>query len=1225
MVHSICCLFLVSCLAATVGGRWQTEECPKGWVPYGTNCYKFIRAPLKSRDAAFDSCRYLNAILLSIDSMEEHSFILDWLRENDPQHRTWYTSGVDVGNNQWRWQTNDRPFIGLESAWLPENAYLNYRFAAYNFSVSAGRWGLLEMRGDEETPYVCKVRKDMLNLVVREERGYEYGLIIKDKDQVPKAPYFIKEPEDAVFDMSARNDVSIVQLRCLAGGYPHPTYRWFKEVYINDRLEKQDVKPLSNERITISDGTLSFYNPLQVVDRGTFYCEASNKFGTIVSRTAQLTFGYIGQFNLKRSTETGREYWGKAIYCDPPSHYPDVSYYWARDFMPNFVDEDRRVFVSQDGNLYFSSLETIDRGEYSCVVQSSVSGTGRTGPFFTLEVQSYSSNQQLQFPNSFPKAFPEAPIAGQDVHLECLAFGYPVPSYNWTRKGFSSQLPRNSSMTKYNRVLVLPKVAVEDMGEYVCTANNGRNSISASVTLSIQALPVFTIPLEDMHMDEGGDLVWNCEAFGIPDVRYEWLKNGEFLGRVISAEDAQRYLIRDNVLTIRVLNPSRDQGVYQCKATNQLGSTYSSGELRILTFPPSFLKYPVEKETFAAESGNVTIACRPEAAPTPTFQWVRNGQVLVPDGRRVIVQPNGYLFINGVQRIDEGRYTCKAANRYGRAESDGYLFVLQPPTFVRSPPLSLTAQINQTIRLSCEVHSPSVLDLSYLWLVNGLRADEFPHQRFVTDLEPGSLLAYNLTFYDFGSYECQAITPVHRITRGTWLSIEGPPGPSGGLQALPDQGRNVKLQWTDGSTHGRPVTSFDIEGRTGWNDTWVLIMKDVMPPIDRLSGRRQEIIGSNMLSPWSQYEFRVIAKNMYGVGLPSPPSPAYSTDQSRPMKYPQNIGGGGGNVGDLTLTWTPLPPQEWNAPGVWYRIFYKPADKPENDYRQEDLRSLGNIGMKVVRVGNQNYYKEYTIKVQAFNNKGPGPISPEVVIFSAEDRPNAVPVEVSAWPHNSTCLNVSWKPIELTRENIRGKLVGFRIKYWRQGKDDPKFDATYHLSRKVQNWALIVGLMPDTYYAVVAMAFNGAGSGTESEPFIMRTFKSAPLQPPTSVKIDALSPSSIRVTWRASAPSQVEEPLAGFKVRYWEADQDFSSYQDVYVPLGGILSTDVYGLKPGVRYKLRVLAYSQGGDGRMSSPAWEFQLGDADTLRGGSVRTDSSLVWVPMMVSMMAALLTNYL
>jgi hypothetical protein len=51
----------------------------------------------------------------------------------------------------------------------------------------------------------------------------------------------------------------------------------------------------------------------------------------------------------------------------------DVKFYWARDYFPNFVEEDRRVMVSYDGYIYFSALEKIDRGNYSCSVQSSVS------------------------------------------------------------------------------------------------------------------------------------------------------------------------------------------------------------------------------------------------------------------------------------------------------------------------------------------------------------------------------------------------------------------------------------------------------------------------------------------------------------------------------------------------------------------------------------------------------------------------------------------------------------------------------------------------------------------------------------------------------------------------------------------------------------------------------------------------------------------------------------
>ena len=92
-----------------------------------------------------------------------------------------------------------------------------------------------------------------------------------------------------------------------------------------------------------------------------------------------------GEFILRRSKEVGSENWGKAISCDPPQFFPDVKFYWARDYFPNFVEEDRRVMVSYDGYIYFSALEKIDRGNYSCSVQSSVGNNGRNGPFFELQ------------------------------------------------------------------------------------------------------------------------------------------------------------------------------------------------------------------------------------------------------------------------------------------------------------------------------------------------------------------------------------------------------------------------------------------------------------------------------------------------------------------------------------------------------------------------------------------------------------------------------------------------------------------------------------------------------------------------------------------------------------------------------------------------------------------------------------------------------------------------
>lgn len=83
----------------------------------------------------------------------------------------------------------------------------------------------------------------------------------------------------------------------------------------------------------------------------------------------------------------------------------------------------------------------------------------------------------------------------------------------------------------------------------------------------------------------------------------------------------------------------------------------------------------MEFETYAAEGGNVTIKCNPEAAPRPKFTWKKDGNVIASGGH-IRIFDNGNLFISQVSRHSEGVYTCVASNELGIDESKGRLVVL---------------------------------------------------------------------------------------------------------------------------------------------------------------------------------------------------------------------------------------------------------------------------------------------------------------------------------------------------------------------------------------------------------------------------------------------------------------------------------------------------------------------------------------------------------------------
>ncbi|XP_017779518.1 PREDICTED: contactin-like [Nicrophorus vespilloides] len=1180
------------------------EQCPQHWIKYRQSCYKFIKSPLRPYTEARRICQTYSpeqggSDLLSLSNSDEHGFIINELNWRDPQHRKWYIGANQQNPNYWI-NPDGSQLINMENAFLMDSDPYGKDFLAYNFSKDIMHWGFQPVRGDESLLFICEAHISSLQRLISDDRTYTYGIDIIDSAKIPQGPYFIKQPEDVTYDTSKSKLYNDVTLLCLAGGYPTPVYEWFKEDFENDRLVARKIDPLVDERVTISGGMLIINRPDQKVDRATYHCKAKNVFGSIISESVNLNFGFISEFVLKRSPENGNQNWGKVLFCDPPHHYPSVNFYWSREYFPNFVEEDNRVFVSNDGALYFSALESIDRGNYSCSVQAEFTDTGRNGPFFPLRVNPHSNYQQLKFPNNFPKAFPEAPIAGKDVRLECMAFGYPIPSYNWTRKG--GNLPRNSYLSSYNRVLVIRNVQVEDEGEYVCRVYNDRASHQNSVIINVQAEPNFTIPLTDKHVDSKGELVWTCEAFGIPDVNYTWWKNGrQLVMGYMDSEDRTRIKIQDNVLTITDLDDDRDPGMYQCRATNTLKTRYSSAQLRVLSFKPSFKKHPLESETYAAEHGNVTIVCKPEAAPKPRFVWKVNGRVIATGGHRKIMD-NGNLIIAPVSRDDEGIYTCTASNQLGMDESRGRLIVLKPPRLVEQLRPRVVKSVEQMLLFYCLAETEEMLDIAYIWTHNGIRIRDIDVRNSYNKIkmEGGSLIISNATFADAGEYECIVKSAVGKISSKSSVIIEGPPGPPGGLQVIEIQKTSAILQWTDGASNGRPILSYTVFGRTNWNDTWMNITQGLFAKqIDRYTGRKEAFI-ENVLTPWATYEFRVSAWNELGMGVASVPSPRHSTPPDHPKMPPRNIGGGGGNIGDLTVTWTPLKSEEQYGSGIYYRVLYKRRDY-DTKFHSVDLKEYGNTGKTVIHLPSVDYYyTQYIVKVQALNEIGPGPVSNEVIIYSAEDMPQVAPQLVLAHSYNSTALNVSWNPILETRENIRGKLIGHRLKYWR--KDNKEEDSIYYLSRNTQPWALIVGLIPDTYYYVKVMAYNSAGEGPESERYIERTFRKAPQKPPSSVHVFGVNPSTIRVVWRYVQPTTEEEPLQGYKIRIWDVDQDMSTANDTVMSVGEKLEAFIRNLSPGRTYKMRVLAYSNGGDGRMSSPAHTFQMGDPQTFKSSARR-----------------------
>ncbi|XP_070559759.1 contactin-5-like isoform X2 [Ptychodera flava] len=1009
---------------------------------------------------------------------------------------------------------------------------------------------------------------------------------LAQEDQTPRGPHIVREPQDTIFDKDS--DLTSVSLECEADGYPRPSYKWFKD--------GSEIDILGDTRLTLMEGRLTIGNPRDGLDSGAYRCQAENTFGIVISREADLLFGYVDPFSTRtQPPKTATENSGFMLECQPPDAFPDLTFFWYKNVESNFVRESGRVMVASNGNLYFAKVEQQDSGDYYCVVKSSLDPAG-TGAGQDLRVSKpvqvsvlSSTFTGYKAPRVSHAVQDQTVLEGDDVKLECFFEGSPVPRLSWQRVAPKSKaIPRSATYDNQNQILILRNIQLEDAGNYQCTASNypednpdaQEQTSSSTGTIDVRAPPQWVKQLEDVEADIQTNAVFECEAEGTAPISYKWYRNGEQL------TTRSRHSFSNNFKRLSIINLEEDDSaMYQCQASNTLlnkeRAIYSTGQLTVLALAPSFDKNPMVQNQPAAKNGNVTIVCNPEAAPKPEFTWFHDDKEVTTGGRYTILE-NGNLFIDGVLSRDGGKYKCVVKNYLGEDEDEGQLIIRDGTVFTKWP-LSKTLEVGESVTLDCRATSDPLLDLTYIWLLDGMQID-LDEDHHYKRLKDGNLEIVNAKLRQGGVYTCLAMTTVDEVSRSANVIVEGPPGPPAGVIASDVTANSCQLRWSKGSENNSPIKSYTIESRTNYEPEWVVERANI-PPSDGLS------VSLNSLSPWSDYEFRVIATNDIGSGKPSHPSDIYETEQDKPYMAPKNVGGGGGQTGDLRITWDPLPRQEQNAAGVGYSVYWKRAGtagdfSKETVYVQDD----GVYTVKGVPT-----YVQYQVRVGAFNSLGDGPNSTIVTVYSHEAAPTDYPRDVSAEAKSGSEIKVTWSRISTT--NLKGRLRGYKIKYW--SSEESEATAFVSTSPGIATNHIVDGLEPSTLYHVKVLAYSGGGNGPPSQGDVkVTTMKSAPLQAPYNVKASVRSLDSVAVTWSTISTGRYEEPLLGYKILYYldgRFERDASK-----VTVKGATTTKgiVSGLQAGRAYLLQVQGYSEGGDGATSEPIKISLYGSAPLIGG---------------------------
>ncbi|KAJ7316996.1 hypothetical protein JRQ81_003158 [Phrynocephalus forsythii] len=967
-------------------------------------------------------------------------------------------------------------------------------------------------------------------------------------DNTLHGPVFIQEPSSVIFALDSEEKK--VKLSCEAKGNPKPTIRW--------KLNGTIVDIGMDYRYSVVEGSLLINNPNKSQDAGTYQCIATNSFGTIVSREAKLRFAYLENFKTRtRSTVSVRQGQGMVLLCGPPPHSGELIYAWIFNEYPSFVHQDNRRFVSQEtGNLYIAKVEKSDVGNYTCVVTNTITNTRVLGPPTPLILRNdgvmgeYEPKIEVQFPETVPSA------KGSTVKLECFALGNPVPTISWRRTD-GKQIPKKARRHKSSSILEIPNFQQEDAGLYECVAENVRGRNVARGQLTFYAPPNWVQKISDAHVAIEESIYWECKANGRPKPSYSWLKDGELL------IPQERIRIDHGTLSITNVNLS-DTGMYQCVAENRHGVIYVSAELSVIALGPDFSKNNLKKSSLVKVGGEATIECKPKASPRPAFTW-KKGKEILRENERVTIFEDGTLKIANVTKADAGSYTCTATNYFGTASSSGNLVVKDPTRFIVAP-TGMDVTAGESILLPCQVSHDHPLDIVFTWSFNGRLIDfekDGDHFERVGGDSAGDLMIRSIQLNHAGKYVCMVQTSVDKLSAAADLIVRGPPGPPEAVTIDEITDTTAQISWRPGTDNHSPITTYVIQARTPFSVGWQAV--NTVPDVIDGNTFTATVVG---LNPWVEYEFRVVAASLIGIGEPSKPSEKRRTEEALPEVTPANVSGGGGTKSELVITWETVPEELQNGGGFGYVVAFRPLGTVS---WMQTVVASPDASKYVFRNESLPPFSPYEVKVGVYNNKGEGTFSSVTVVYSADEEPTRAPSSIFAQSLSASEVEVFWSLLPETQS--KGRIQGYEVRYWKHG--DKEEQAGKMKTMTNQTFAKITHLKGNTLYHMAVKPYNTAGMGPSSAIVNVTTKKPPPSQPPGNIIWNS-SDSKVILNWDQVKAQNNESEVKGYKVFYrWNRQSSTSIIETNKTSVELSLPFDE-------DYIIEIKPFSDGGDGNSS-------------------------------------------
>ncbi|XP_023202022.1 receptor-type tyrosine-protein phosphatase delta isoform X21 [Xiphophorus maculatus] len=655
-----------------------------------------------------------------------------------------------------------------------------------------------------------------------------------------------------------------------------------------------------------------------------------------------------------------------------------------------------------------------------------------------------------------------------------------------------------------------------------------------------QTPPKFLRTPNDQTGVQGGVASFICQATGDPQPKIVWNKKGKRVSNqrfevVIEFSDGS-----GSVLRIQPLRTPRDEAIYECVASNSVGETSATTRLTVLRedqLPPGFPTIDMGPQLKVVErTRTATMLCAASGNPDPDITWFKdflpvnttnnNGRIKQLRSESFGGTPiRGALQIEHSEEPDQGKYECVATNNDGtRYSAPANLYVRElrevrrvPPRF-SIPPTDNEIMPGGSVNITCvAVGSPMPYVKWMLGAEDLTPEDDMPIGRNVLELTDVRQSA---------NYTCVAMSTLGVIEAMAQITVKALPKAPGTPVVTERTATSITLTWDSGNPE--PVSYYIIQHKSKYSD-------DLYKEIDGVATTRYSVGG---LSPYSDYEFRVVAVNNIGRGPPSESIEAKTAEQA-PSTAPRQVRGHMMSATTAVIQWD--EPEEPNGQIMGYRVYYTmDYSQHVNVWEKQIVRGSNFVTIQGL-IPNKTYY----IKVLAFTSVGDGPLSPELQIIAKTGVPSQ-PTDFKGEAKSETSILLSWNaPAQTGLEN---QVTGYELTYRKKDDKDEK-----RISFEPTTTYLLKDLKPFTTYTFRLAARSKHGIGAYTSDISAET-----PQTPVFAKnfhVRAAMKSSVLLTWEIP---DTYNPAQPFTILY-------DNGQSVEVD-GKLTQKLITGLQPETQY-----------------------------------------------------------